>query len=151
MLHKSPTKFIQVVENALDAVYYEDEGSPTWDRIYDFYEARYLNPDSPYKKALAYGYQVKEKARAAILSSLNEQPSLDDSPVKPLLWKLRDDEFVAYGIHFYTLSESELQIFFELGFSITHKISSWEEGAKLANKDHRKLIGEFLVSSETSV
>lgn len=146
MLHKNPTKFIQVVENALDSAYFEDQDR--WNKIYDFYEARYLNPDSPYKEALSYGItygnQVKEKARAAILSSLNEQPSLDDSPVKPLLWKLRDDKFVAYGIHFYTLSESELQIFFELGFSVTHKISSWEEGAKLANEDHRKLIGEFL-------
>jgi len=142
MLHKNPTKFIQVVENALDAIYLEDEDK--WNRIYDFYEARYLNPDSPYKKALAYGYQVKEKARAAILSQLNEQLSLGDSPVKPLLWKSRNDKFVAYGIHFYSLSESELQIFFELGFSKTHNISSWEEGAKLANEDHRKLIGEFL-------
>lgn len=145
MLHKNPTKFIQIVENALDATYCEDEGSATWDRIYDFYEARYLNPDSPYKKALAYGYQVKEKARAAILSQLNEQLSLGDSPVKPLLWKSRDDKFVAYGVHFYVLTEDRLEIYFELGFSVTHKISSWEEGVKLANEDHRKLIGEFLI------
>ena len=135
-----------MIENALEISFQNDDlwKSGTWVRIYDFYESRYLNPDSPYKKALAYGYQVKEEARAAILSSLNEQPSLDDSPVKPLFWKFREDKFVAYGIHFYTLSESELQIFFELGFSVTHKISSWEEGVKLANEDHRKLIGEFL-------
>lgn len=142
MLHKNPTKFIQVVENALDAIYREDEDR--WNKVYDFYEARYLNPDSPYKEAFKNAYQEKEKARVAILTALNEQTSLGDSPVKPLCWKSRNEQFVAYGVHFYVLTEAKLEIYFELGFSTTHKISSWEEGVRLANEDHRKLIGEFL-------
>jgi hypothetical protein len=142
MLHKNPTKFIQVVENALDAIYREDEDR--WSKVYDFYEARYLNPDSPYKEAFKNAYQVKGKVRAAILTALNEQTSLSDSPVKPLFWKLRDDQFVAYGIRFYVLSEKTLRIYFEFGQSATHNIKSFEEGVKLANEDHRKLIGEFL-------
>ncbi len=142
MLHKNPTKFIQVVENALDAIYREDEDR--WNKVYDFYEARYLNPDSPYKKALDNAWQVKEEARAVILAILNEQTSLGDSPIKPLLWKLRNEQFFAFGIHTYVLFENELEIYFDRGFLTRHRISSWEEGVKLANEDHRKLIEEFL-------
>jgi len=41
--------FRQVVEKALNMVYNPDDNirNAKWNRIYDWYEARYLNPDSP--------------------------------------------------------------------------------------------------------
>lgn len=50
-LHDDPKHFIQVIENALCAAYQLDTLSK-WNRIYDFYERRYLNPSSPYKQIM---------------------------------------------------------------------------------------------------
>jgi hypothetical protein len=50
-LHNNPQYFIQVIENALHKVFSEDK---RWNIIYDFYEARYLNPDSPYHEAIKH-------------------------------------------------------------------------------------------------
>jgi hypothetical protein len=54
-LHKNPIHFVQVVENALDFICEKDE--VRWNKVYDFYEKRYLNPDSLYKEYLhKYGH-----------------------------------------------------------------------------------------------
>ena len=54
-LHKNPIYFVQVVENALNFIYKKDEAR--WNKIYDFYEKRYLNPDSLCKDYLhKYGH-----------------------------------------------------------------------------------------------
>ena len=46
-LHPNPKTWRQIVENALDYAYQIDP--VRWGKIYDYYEARYLNPDSPLK------------------------------------------------------------------------------------------------------
>jgi hypothetical protein len=48
-IHERPEHFVQIVENALDQSYLVD--IMKWDRIYTFYEKRYLNWDSPEKEA----------------------------------------------------------------------------------------------------
>ena len=54
-LHKNPIHFVQVVENALHFIYEKD--MIRWNKVYDFYEKRYLNPDSLYKESICrYGY-----------------------------------------------------------------------------------------------
>jgi hypothetical protein len=54
-LHKNPIHFVQVVENALDFIYEKDE--VRWNKVYDFYEKRYLNPDSdPLNKEYMHKY-----------------------------------------------------------------------------------------------
>jgi hypothetical protein len=57
-LHSNPEKFIQVVENALCFLFYNDR-IMEWDRLYDFYEKRYLNPDSPEKHWLKFGHTMR--------------------------------------------------------------------------------------------
>jgi hypothetical protein len=65
MLHPSPKHFVQVVENALDSLYVPKAmgfsvDEDRWIKIHAFYEARYLNPDSPEKDALhQYGFRAK--------------------------------------------------------------------------------------------
>lgn len=54
-LHNYPTKFIHVVENALNKAYYIDMAK--WNVLYDFYEKRYLNSNSPEKDNFKYGYK----------------------------------------------------------------------------------------------
>jgi hypothetical protein len=50
------SKFRKAVEAALTKYYvpyntmFNAPPDPDWSRIYDFYEARYLNPDSPERK-----------------------------------------------------------------------------------------------------
>ena len=57
--HENPEHFVQVIENALYVAYKLDT-LDRWNRVYDFYERRYLNPNSPYKKALhLYGHYTK--------------------------------------------------------------------------------------------
>jgi hypothetical protein len=55
--HKNPIYWIQIVENALDKTYYEHgfETGSRWCKIHDYYTARYLNPNSPYKEYLKFG------------------------------------------------------------------------------------------------
>lgn len=61
ILHINPVHFVQVVENALTYSYHEglwSDDYTRWDRIYDFYEYRYLNPDSPEKQSwIKYAYK----------------------------------------------------------------------------------------------
>ncbi len=49
-LHENPLYFIQVVENALQRLY--EENDIKWYKVYSFYEKRYLNPKSPEKQKL---------------------------------------------------------------------------------------------------
>jgi hypothetical protein len=49
------SKFRQAVERLLTKLYVPyhtpyAEPDPDWDRVYDFYEKRYLNPDSPERR-----------------------------------------------------------------------------------------------------
>lgn len=53
-IHINPVHFIQVVENALNEAYYTD--MDRWNKIYDFYQNRYLNTDSLEKHNLKYRY-----------------------------------------------------------------------------------------------
>lgn len=61
-LHKNPIHFVQVIENALEYAY-QWEDKVRWNKIYNFYEKRYLNPDSLYKSYLhKYGhYYISNK------------------------------------------------------------------------------------------
>lgn len=64
-LHNNPTHFVQIVENALDNVYYNDTYEE-WCRIHDFYTIRYLNPDSKEKQSLyKYGKGQNERLNAS--------------------------------------------------------------------------------------
>ena len=46
-LYIKPTHFVQVVENAINMAYRTN--LERWNRLMDFYESRYLNPDAPEK------------------------------------------------------------------------------------------------------
>ena len=46
--HENPIYFVQVVENALNQAFFLDEAR--WGKIHEFYERRYLNPNSPWKE-----------------------------------------------------------------------------------------------------
>ena len=59
-LHKNPMTFIQIVENALNYLYCSDKMSE-WEKVHLFYEARYLNPNSPQKERLKYGYDHQQQ------------------------------------------------------------------------------------------
>ena len=48
-LHTRPECLVQVVENALQTLWERGEDT-RWSEVYDFYEKRYLNPDSPEKQ-----------------------------------------------------------------------------------------------------
>lgn len=55
-LHNPAVFFVQVVENALEATYADDE---RWKKVHLFYEKRYLNPNSPYKSHMRlHGYMA---------------------------------------------------------------------------------------------
>lgn len=55
MFHENPQHLVQIVENALEKAHKID--IMLWDRIYTFYELRYLNHNSPEKEAFRnYGH-----------------------------------------------------------------------------------------------
>lgn len=49
-IHEQPIHFVQVVENALQAAFNLSDQEERWAKIHQFYERRYLNPDSPWKQ-----------------------------------------------------------------------------------------------------
>jgi hypothetical protein len=62
-LHDKPSRFVQVVENALDLAW---KNEPVWERVHDFYTQRYLNQDSPEKANLhLYGWDTRLRRNLA--------------------------------------------------------------------------------------
>jgi hypothetical protein len=68
-LHNDPTRFVQIVENALELSYRKNE-SVLWTRIHDFYTLRYLNPDSPEKRNFKlFGWDAHREAKEASMTT----------------------------------------------------------------------------------
>lgn len=58
-MHENPTLFIEIVENALHDTYHSDQDD-RYEKVYNFYRERYLNPDSPERSKLI---KIKEKGK----------------------------------------------------------------------------------------
>jgi hypothetical protein len=66
-LHDNPTRFVQVVENALDIVWKDEL---VWMRIHDFYTQRYLNPDSPEKRNFKqFGWDARRETKEVSMTT----------------------------------------------------------------------------------